>query len=371
MSMTTEPTDLSVDLGDRSYPIRIGLGLLDDPEHLAGQLAGRTAIVVSDENVAPLYLDRALKGALGAAARSEALVLPAGERHKTIETWQRVLQKLIDSGAQRDAVLVTLGGGVVGDLCGFAAAAYMRGIDFIQCPTTLLAQVDSSVGGKTAVNHPRGKNLIGAFHQPRAVLIDVGTLDTLSEREYAAGLAETVKYGIIGSPGFFDWMERRAPALAAREPRALIEAVRRACQAKAEIVIKDEREAGVRALLNLGHTFGHALETETDYERLLHGEAVAIGMCLAARLAAALGRCPADVPLRLATLLQYFGLPTEVPDDLSPDALWHVMQLDKKNLAGRVRLVLPTAIGHAVIDDTVDEASVLAVLRNGREVAGA
>lgn len=363
--MPPEVTRVDVDLGARAYPIWIGTGLLGDAARLRDTLAGRTALVLTDDNVAPLYAETLIEGAAG-AAECTLHVLPHGEAGKNLGAVESVLDALVAAGAQRDAVLVALGGGVVGDIGGFAAACYMRGIDFLQVPTTLLAQVDSSVGGKTGVNHPRGKNLIGAFHQPRAVLIDVATLTTLADREFAAGVAETIKYGMIDRPDFFAWIETHAGALADRDGATLIEAIRQACEAKADVVRQDEREKGARALLNLGHTFGHAIETETDYRRFLHGEAVAIGMALAADLALRLGRSDPDVPDRLRRLLTRFGLPVMLPPELAPEALWAHMQLDKKNRAGRVRLIVPEGIGGSVIDDGVDASDVLAVLAAGR-----
>ena len=350
--------EIDVALGERRYPIRIGAGLLDEGSW-RGALRGRHALVVTDDRVAPLYLAR-VERALGALTH-DSIVLPAGEASKTLEHTARVLDALAGLGASRDAAVIALGGGVVGDLAGFAAATWMRGVDFVQLPTTLLAMVDSSVGGKTGVNIAAGKNLVGAFHQPRAVFIDTATLATLPGREYAAGLAEVVKYGAIGDADFFAWLEANADALEARDGDALAEAIGFSCRYKAGVVARDEREQGERALLNFGHTFGHALEAERGYGDLLHGEAVAIGMVLAAKLSAALGRAPAEDADRLARLLSRFGLPV-APPRADADALLARMRLDKKNVSGRLRLILWRGIGKAEIVPDIDEASVRRLL---------
>jgi len=350
--------EIDVALGERRYPIRIGAGLLDEGSW-RGALRGRHALVVTDDRVAPLYLAR-VERALGALTH-DSIVLPAGEASKTLEHTARVLDALAGLGASRDAAVIALGGGVVGDLAGFAAATWMRGVDFVQLPTTLLAMVDSSVGGKTGVNIAAGKNLVGAFHQPRAVFIDTTTLATLPGREYAAGLAEVVKYGAIGDADFFAWLEANADALEARDGDALAEAIGFSCRYKAGVVARDEREQGERALLNFGHTFGHALEAERGYGDLLHGEAVAIGMVLAAKLSAALGRAPAEDADRLARLLSRFGLPV-APPRADADALLARMRLDKKNVSGRLRLILWRGIGKAEIAPDIDEAPVRRLL---------
>ena len=350
--------EIDVALGERRYPIRIGAGLLDEGSW-RGALRGRHALVVTDDRVAPLYLAR-VERALGALTH-DSIVLPAGEASKTLEHTARVLDALAGLGASRDAAVIALGGGVVGDLAGFAAATWMRGVDFVQLPTTLLAMVDSSVGGKTGVNIAAGKNLVGAFHQPRAVFIDTATLATLPGREYAAGLAEVVKYGAIGDADFFAWLEANADALEARDGDALAEAIGFSCRYKAGVVARDEREQGERALLNFGHTFGHALEAERGYGDLLHGEAVAIGMVLAARLSAALRRAPAEDADRLARLLSRFGLPV-APPRADADALLARMRLDKKNVSGRLRLILWRGIGKAEIVPDIDEAPVRRLL---------
>ncbi len=362
-------TQLEVALGERSYPIRIGRGLLADPAAWRDALGGHHVLVVSNETVAPLYLDRVVAGLGG--HRHASLVLADGEQHKTLETLARVFDALAGLGAHRDASVIALGGGVIGDLAGFAAACWMRGVDFVQMPTTLLAMVDASVGGKTAINLAAGKNLVGAFHQPKAVIIDTDVLATLPLREYRAGLAEVVKYGAIGDAAFFARLEAGAEALVAREPDALADAIATSCRSKAAIVARDEREQGERALLNFGHTFGHALEAEAGYGRLLHGEAVAIGMLLAARLSAALGRADASDATRLEALLRRFDLPVAVPQGLDADRLLARMQLDKKNLSGRMRLVLWRAAGAAELVPDVDPAAIRAVLAADRRCAGA
>jgi len=338
----TDPETLTVPLGERSYPIVVGAGLLGEAGGLAARLRGPDAVVVTNDVVGPLYLDAARAG-LGERLAG-VHVLPDGEAHKHLEHVAAIIDTLVESGANRDTTVVALGGGVVGDMAGFAAACYQRGVDFIQLPTTLLAQVDSSVGGKTGVNHPRGKNLIGAFHQPTFVLIDLDTLDTLPDRELAAGLAEVIKYGLLGDAEFFAWLEGNVAALRRRDKPALQQAVRRCCEMKAAIVAADEREAGRRALLNLGHTFGHAIESVTGYGEWLHGEAVAAGMLMAAR-ASGLGEPDMQ---RIRTLLSGAGLPV-APPPVGAARLREAMQLDKKVQAGRLRLVLLHSIGQAYV----------------------
>jgi 3-dehydroquinate synthase len=356
----TSPRTIDVALGARSYPVWIGPGLLNDHARWRSALRGRHALVISNTTVAPLYLDRVAEGLDG--LRWSSFLLDDGEAHKTFANVGRALEALAQLGATRDACVVALGGGVVGDLAGFSAACWMRGIDFIQMPTTLLAMVDSSVGGKTGVNLPAGKNLVGAFHQPRAVVADTSTLATLPEREYRAGLAEVVKGAAIGDPAFFEWLEQHATALNAREPSPLIEAIARKVTYKAGVVARDETEQGERALLNLGHTFGHALETAGKYSVLLHGEGVAIGMLLAAQLSERLGMSEAADTARLHRLLSALGLPTAIPAGMDPEQLLALMRLDKKNLAGTLRLILWRGIGRAEIVGGVDEGAVLAVL---------
>jgi 3-dehydroquinate synthase len=349
-----------VELGTRRYPIHIGAGLLQDPATLRRELAGRHVLLLSDANVAPLYAGAALVALEG--QHQQLLVLPPGEAEKTLDRFAEVMRCLARMQASRDATLVALGGGVIGDLGGFAAACWMRGIRFVQVPTTLLAMVDSSVGGKTAVDLPEGKNLVGAFHQPSAVVIDTDTLATLPDRELRAGLAEVVKYGAIFDAGFFAWLEAQAEALLARDPEALATAIACSCRHKAAVVARDETEQGERALLNFGHTFGHALETEVGYQGLLHGEAVAIGMYCAAQLSARLGRAPAADAERLRRLLERLDLPTAAPAGLDPQRLLGHMRLDKKNLSGALRLILWQKLGAAEIVSGVAEAEVLAAL---------
>lgn len=352
---------LDVALGARSYPIHIGSGLLDAAPCWRPAIHGRHVLVVSNTTVAPLYLERVQGGLDGLAHAS--VTLPDGEDYKTLYTIEHMFDALSDLGATRDACILALGGGVIGDLAGFAAACWMRGIDFVQMPTTLLAMVDSSVGGKTGANLPAGKNLIGAFHQPRAVIADTATLATLPEREYRAGLAEAIKHSALGDAAFFERLMPMREALLARDDAALSVLIAHSCRFKAGVVARDEKEAGERALLNFGHTFGHALEVEVGYGTLLHGEAVAIGMVLAARLSARLGLTADTDAERLADLLAAFGLPVAPPEGSHPATLLRHMRLDKKNRAGELRLILWRGIGQAEIVDGIDEGEVLAVLR--------
>jgi 3-dehydroquinate synthase len=361
------PTTVDVG-GTTPYRIHIGPGLLDDGALLAGSIRGRQVLLVSDGHVAPLYADR-VEAALRHARPELSVarfVLPPGEHEKTLTRFGEVLQALATLGAQRDAGVIALGGGVVGDLAGFAAACWMRGVDCVQLPTTLLAMVDSSVGGKTAVDLPEGKNLVGAFHPPRAVIADLRTLTTLPARERRAGLAEVAKYGALGDAAFFAWLEAHAEALVAGDDAALATAIASSCRHKAAIVERDPFERGERALLNLGHTFGHAIEAEQGYagagDGLNHGEAVAVGMVLAARLSATLGLADAADGARLAALLQRFGLATELPAGLAADALLARMRLDKKAQSGRLRFVLWRGLGHAEVVDDVPADAVLACL---------
>ncbi|BCT92811.1 3-dehydroquinate synthase [Lysobacter helvus] len=354
-----------VDVGGHApYRIAIGDGLLSDGAALASHVRGRHAMIVSDAHVTPLYA-RGVADALQAAnpgLRCMVTCIPAGESAKSLDRFAELLRELADFGATRDACVFALGGGVVGDLAGFAAACWMRGIDCVQLPTTLLAMVDSSVGGKTAVDLPQGKNLVGAFHLPRAVFADTATLRTLPDRELRAGLAEVVKYGAIRDAAFLDWIETHADALLARDADTLAEAIARSCAHKAAIVERDPFERGERALLNFGHTFAHAIETEQGYGGLNHGEAVAVGMVCAARLSARLGMAVADDTQRLAALLRRLGLPVDVPAGLDPAALVAHMRLDKKAIAGRLRFVLWSGAGAAQVVPDVAEAEALAAL---------
>jgi len=339
---------LTIDLGERSYPIHIGTGLYERSaggESLLARHVPRRAMVVTDETVAPLYLDRVLAG-LGNVPAAH-VILPDGEAHKHLGTMETIIEALLRENVDRGGTVIALGGGVVGDMAGFAAASYQRGIDFVQLPTTLLAQVDSSVGGKTGVNHALGKNMIGAFHQPRAVLADIGTLDTLPDTELAAGLAEVIKYGFIVDAGFFAWLEDNLDALLARDRHAIAHAVRRSCEIKAEIVEEDEREHGRRALLNLGHTFGHAIEAAQGYGTWLHGDAVAAGTVMALDLAQRLGEIDAATVARGTALLARAGLPVAPPADMTPERFLSWMQRDKKVSDGQLRLIVPGAIGSA------------------------
>lgn len=337
---------LNVDLGSRSYPIFIGEGLLDRADLLLPHLAGSQVMLVSNETVAPLYLHR-VKAHLG-GHRCAEVILPDGEEFKTLEMLDRIFDALLRARFDRRCTLVALGGGVVGDMTGFAAAVYQRGVAFIQIPTTLLAQVDSSVGGKTGVNHPLGKNMIGAFYQPRCVIADINTLDTLEPRQVSAGLAEVIKYGLIRDAEFFNWLEANMEGLVKRDHALLTEAVDVSCRDKAEVVAADERESGVRALLNLGHTFGHAIETGMGYGAWLHGEAVGAGMAMAADLSRRMQwLASADVE-RIESLLSRALLPTAAPHSLSADRFTELMSVDKKVLDGTLRLVLLKAIGEAV-----------------------
>jgi 3-dehydroquinate synthase len=337
---------LTVELGSRSYPILIGNGLLARRGILDPHLRRRDVMIVTNETVAPIYLEPVR--ALLAGSELATTVLPDGEQHKTMATVGRVLDALVAARYGRDCVIVALGGGVVGDVAGFAAAVYQRGVDFIQVPTTLLAQVDSAVGGKTGVNHPGGKNLLGAFHQPVCVLADTDTLRTLPDRELAAGLAEVVKYGLIADATLFDWLEKQAENLLRRDPAALGHIVRRSCELKAEVVGQDERERGRRALLNLGHTFGHAIELQAGYGEWLHGEAVAAGTCMAAEFSARHGTLDAGVVERIRQLFRRLQLPVN-PPPADPGEFLAAMGMDKKVVAGQIRLVLLDDIGVARI----------------------
>lgn len=361
----SERQRLDVELGERGYPIFIGPGLIADPACYRSYIAGRRVMIVSNETVAPLYLD-ALRGALS-GLEIDQVILPDGECYKDLSTLNLVFDALLERRHGRDSTLIALGGGVVGDMAGFAAACYQRGVPFLQVPTTLLAQVDSSVGGKTGVNHPAGKNMIGAFHQPRAVIADTSTLQTLPERELAAGLAEVVKYGLIADAAFFDWLEARIDALCAQEPSALTTAIARSCLNKARIVAADEREAGQRALLNLGHSFGHAIEAGTGYGNWLHGEAVGVGMLMAADLSARLGWIDDAAQARIRSLIARCGLPVAAPAEITIERWLELMAVDKKVQGGQMRLVLLRGIGQAVVTSEFDPELLRATLKSCRE----
>ncbi|TDR80775.1 3-dehydroquinate synthase [Paludibacterium purpuratum] len=346
---------LNLTLPDAGYPIHIGQGLLDQPDLLLPLLASDKVAIVTNEVVAPLYLARLVDALRTRGIAVVPIVLPDGEDHKDWQTLNHIFDVLLAERCERSTTLIALGGGVVGDMTGFAAACYQRGVPFIQIPTTLLAQVDSSVGGKTAINHPQGKNMIGAFYQPRAVIADMRLLDSLPDRELSAGLAEVIKYGLLGDAEFFAWLEAHIDALRARDMTALEYAVRRCCEMKADIVGQDEKETGVRALLNLGHTFGHAIEAGLGFGTWLHGEAVAAGMVLAAATSHALGWLQDSDLARIRALISAAGLPIQAPD-LGVEQWLTLMSHDKKVHQGKIRLVLLQQIGKAVIEETLPRA---------------
>ncbi|HWS40845.1 MAG TPA: 3-dehydroquinate synthase [Arenimonas sp.] len=351
---------LTVSLADRSYPIRIESGLLNQSvTHF--DLRSRKILIVSDTNVAPLYSNN-LKAVIQ-SSDCPVWTMPAGEQEKNLARFTELIHFFAENKLTRDSCIVALGGGVIGDLAGFAAACYMRGIDFIQVPTTLLAMVDSSVGGKTAVDLPSGKNLVGAFYQPKAVWIDPNVLITLPDREYKAGLAEVVKYGAILDTEFFAWLENNAQALLNKQADVLENAIAKSCQYKADIVARDEHEQGDRALLNFGHTFGHALEVLLDYSDLVHGEAVAIGMVLAAKFSAEHGYSSNADSDRLEKLLSSFGLPTQMPTGLNAEHIIDKMRIDKKAVAGEIRLILWNGIGEAFVEKKVSSDALLHFLQ--------
>lgn len=356
---------LVVELGERSYPIYIGRGLLGRSELVVPHVRGTQVMVVSNETVAPLYLEKTLEAFRD--FQTEQVILPDGEEYKNLTVLNKIFDALLERRFDRRCTLVALGGGVVGDMTGFAAACYQRGVDFIQIPTTLLAQVDSSVGGKTGVNHPLGKNMIGAFHQPRCVLADTDTLSTLDGRQLSAGLAEVIKYGLIDDPEFFQWLEVNIERLIERDPEALAYAIERSCADKAATVAQDERESGARALLNLGHTFGHAIETGMGYGSWLHGEAVGTGMVLAAELSQRLGWLEAGDVERIRALISKAGLPVRSPRELSGTRMLELMGVDKKVMAGRLRLVLMQGIGHSTITDQVAATDIVATVDENRQ----
>lgn len=339
---------LNLALGERSYPILIGRDMLDDPSLIVPRLSQPRVAIVTNDIVGPLYLERLYRALTGAGVQVASVVVPDGEMHKDWQTLNRIFDALLRDRCERSTTLIALGGGVVGDMGGFAAATYQRGMPFVQVPTTLLSQVDSSVGGKTGINHPLGKNMIGAFHQPRLVLADVATLDTLPERELKAGLAEVIKYGLIRDAAFFAWLERNIERLLARDPEALAYAIERSCANKAEVVALDETEQGERALLNLGHTFGHAIEAGMGYGTWLHGEAVAAGTMMAAALSRRIGWLSDEDVLRIRSVLERAGLPVRGPV-LAADRYLDLMASDKKVEGGRSRLILLRAIGSAVM----------------------
>jgi 3-dehydroquinate synthase len=353
----SKPLQVPIDLGDRSYDILIGAGLLEDPASFDGLPASGHALIVTNETVAPLYLASLEQGLKRRHRQVHTVVLPDGEAHKIWVTLQRIFDGLLGAGCDRKTVLYALGGGVVGDMTGFAAACFMRGVSFVQLPTTLLSQVDSSVGGKTGINHPLGKNMIGAFHQPLRVLCDLSVLRTLPARELSAGLAEVIKYGPIADMGFFEWIETRIDDLRALDLQALAHAVQRSCEIKAAVVSSDERESGLRAILNFGHTFGHAIEAGMGYGAWLHGEAVGCGMVMAARLSQAVGLVDSAFVGRVVRLVERAGLPVVAPvldPDRNAERYLELMRVDKKAEAGEIRFVLIDGPGRAVLRPVPD-----------------
>ncbi|WP_446809592.1 3-dehydroquinate synthase [Methylomonas sp. 2BW1-5-20] len=347
---------------DRSYPIYIGSGLLAQAELLTKHIRAKQVLIVTNETIAPLYLAK-LQAAL-TDYQVETAILPDGEQYKTLQYLEKIFDQLLAKKFSRNATLIALGGGVIGDMGGFAASCYQRGIAFIQIPTTLLAQVDSSVGGKTGVNHPLGKNMIGAFYQPQCVIADADVLDTLDDRQLSAGLAEVIKYGLIRDPGFLEWLEANMPRLLARDKDALAYAIERSCVNKAKVVGEDEFESGVRATLNLGHTFGHAIETGSGYGHYLHGEAVAIGTCFAADLSRRLGWLnDADVN-RIVAIFKAANLPVTPPTEMTTDQYIDLMAVDKKNVDGKIRVILLEALGKASLPVNVDQVQLQATLNS-------
>ena len=340
---------LQVDLGTRSYPIYIGQNLLKQTNLITPHIQSKQVLIVSNETVAPLYLNKIINTLDDFEVKT--VILPDGEQYKNLIVLNQIFDTLLRQHFNRQATLIALGGGVVGDMTGFAAACYQRGIDFVQIPTTLLAQVDSSVGGKTGVNHSLGKNMIGAFHQPKSVLIDTETLKTLDNRQLSAGLAEVIKYGLINDLEFFEWLENNMSALLKQDSQALSFAIARSCQNKANIVAEDEKESGKRALLNLGHTFGHAIETGIGYGEYLHGEAVAIGIKLAAQFSAHLGWLDDSTVSRVINLLEKANLPVAIPKELTGSQMLELMQVDKKVIDGKIRLVLMKELGKSIVTD--------------------
>jgi 3-dehydroquinate synthase len=352
---------INVELEERSYPISIETDIMSQSSLLQSIVDKKRVVVISNQCVADLYAEKLTS--VISPKRFELILIPDGEQYKNLQTFESVIGELLTLSAGRDTVLIALGGGVVGDLTGYVAASFQRGIDFIQIPTTLLAQVDSSVGGKTAVNHPLGKNMIGAFYQPKAVFIDTSTLNSLSPREFSAGMAEVIKYGIIYDVAFFEWLEQNKEALKAKDQQTLAYAIKRSCEIKAEIVALDERESGIRALLNLGHTFGHAIEAEQGYGNWLHGEAVAVGMILAARVSEAKSWLEVSETRRIINLVESFALPVNKPENMGYGPFMQHMRRDKKVAAGQIRFVLPKGLGSAVVTSELSE-DLLATLLN-------
>jgi len=351
---------LNLDLGDRSYPIYIDSGLFDNETFFSRHIRAKRVCIVTNTIVAPLYLDK-IKSLLTNFELDE-IILPDGEAEKSLANFERIMSHLLTNEHGRDTTLIALGGGVIGDITGFAAASYQRGVDFIQVPTTVLSQVDSSVGGKTAVNHPLGKNMIGAFYQPKAVIIDINSLSTLLVREFNAGMAEVIKYGILGDYDFFVWLENNINLIKSGDKKILAIMIEKCCRCKADIVANDETEAGIRALLNLGHTFGHAIEAEQGYGNWLHGEAVATGMVLAAKLAVEMNLLEVSELCRIESLIKMFDLPVLAPETMTCDDFVRHMRRDKKNIGGKLRFIVPTAIGKSEIRDDITQETLQQIL---------
>lgn len=360
--------ELRVELdGTRDYPIFIGKGLLAESKCFSPYIKGKQVCIVTNETIAPLYL-QSLINVLGSNYQIDVVVLPDGEQFKIQDTVMKIYDCLLEKKHNRSTTLIALGGGVVGDMTGFAAASYQRGVNFIQVPTTLLSQVDSSVGGKTGVNHPLGKNMIGAFHQPQVVIIDIDVLSTLPKRELSAGIAEVIKYGLINDLEFYQWLEKNMKALLALDEPTLIESIFRSCQNKADIVSQDEKESGIRAILNLGHTFGHAIESSQGYGTWLHGEAVSIGMVLALELSSNLGWIESQEVDRLSRLLMIAELPVTVPERMTDNQFLELMAIDKKVIDGSLRLVLLKKIGQAIVTSDVLQSQVIEAIQSHRAI---
>ncbi len=342
---------IAVNLGERTYPIHVGQGLIDKPELFQPFINGDKAVIISNETIAPLYAER-LSDSISQFVQVEQIILPDGEIHKNLTTVNNLFDELLSMPCDRKTTLLGLGGGVVGDITGFVAACYQRGISYIHVPTTLLAQVDSSIGGKTGVNHPLGKNMIGAIYQPKCVIADIDMLISLPDREFRAGLAEVIKYGLIRDPDYFVWLEENADSIFDRSRNVLTYAIETSCQNKADVVELDERESGIRALLNFGHTFGHAIENKLGYKDWLHGEAVAAGMVIAAEFSKRLGFIDADQRDRVKNIMERYGLPVAPPHGMTEDEFMSAMAVDKKVAAGKIRFIVLEQIGKArVIDE--------------------
>ncbi len=359
-------TQLTVSLGSRSYPIFIDESLLDTKSIFDKYISGQQVLIITNETIAPHYLETVMS-LFSSKFKVSSCVLPDGEEYKTLTYLNKIFDALLEGRFNRSVTLVALGGGVIGDMTGFAAASYQRGVNFIQIPTTLLSQVDSSVGGKTGVNHPLGKNMIGAFYQPKCVVIDTATLSTLPDKELSAGLAEVIKYGAICDAGFFGWLEENMSALLRRDSQALTYAIKTSCEKKADIVAQDEKESGIRATLNFGHTFGHAIEAHMGYGKWLHGEAVAAGMCMAAELSFILGWLSESEKQRIKQLCKKAGLPVHKPSHMKADDFIRYMQSDKKNVSSEIRFVLLKSIGESVLFDGVDDASLRLAIERSQE----